>query len=186
MSNTTIFRRAGAIAVLSLALAPAPRTTAAANTAQNNLPRGAKIGVLEIPRRDVRTEIREGTVAAVLKRSAGRYSASARIGATGNAIIAGHRTSGAAPFRHLDRVRRGDSVIVRTSRSVMTFRVTTVFTIPKRDVHRILQPSRTRTLTLYTCHPEGSNAQRLVVRAVLVKTAAVPRLVPAPIRYFLR
>lgn len=167
--NASFLRRAGVLLLLASVFAPAPRISAAPNPAS----RGAPIGVLEIPRRGVRAEIREGTSASVLKRAAGRYSASARIGALGNAVIAGHRTSGNAPFRHLDRVRRGDTVIVRTTRNVPTFKVTTVFVIKERDEHHILRTFRSRALTLYTCHPEGSTTRRLVVRAVFVKSAPV-------------
>jgi sortase A len=154
----------------------------------NPVPRGSKIGVLEIRSRGVRTPIRAGTTTSTLQQSAGWYRPSVRIGAIGNAVVAGHRTSGTAPFRHLDRTRVGDTVVVRTDRSVMTFRVTSVFAISKHDEHRILQPSARRTLTLYTCHPRGSTKKRLVVRAVFVGSAPAQRAAPAsqPTRRFLR
>jgi LPXTG-site transpeptidase (sortase) family protein len=53
-----------------------------------------------------------GTRPGDLKRAPGLLDTSALPGERGTALIAGHRTTYGAPFRHIDRLRRGDRLTV--------------------------------------------------------------------------
>lgn len=108
-----------------------------------------------------------GTSAADLQLGPGHYPHSALPGAPGNFAVAGHRTTYGAPFFHLDRLKPGDVVEV-TDRAGVRHAYTIVRT-------EIVAPSDTwvlgddplgtgrPTITLTTCHPRFSDAQRLIV-----------------------
>ena len=107
-----------------------------------------------------------------LTKGPGHYPGTAQPGQKGNFAIAGHRTTYANPFFHLDDVQPGDEVHV-TDRRGRRF----VYKVARQQ---IVSPGDTwvigpdplkrgkRTLTLTTCHPRFSNAQRLIVFAELV------------------
>jgi len=102
----------------------------------------------------------------------GHYPGTALPGQHGNFAIAGHRTTHGAPFFHLDMLRSGDRVVV-TARSGQRFayRVTRQRVVRHGDTWVIgNDPLGTGapTLTLTTCNPRFSAAQRPVVRAQLV------------------
>lgn len=114
----------------------------------------------------------EGVSVAALQKGPGHYPDSALPGAAGNFAVAGHRTTYGAPFYNLDQLVAGDEVhatgrdgvthvyVVREQRVVSPFDVWVVEPDP-------LETGRP-TLTLTTCNPRFSNAQRLVVFAELV------------------
>lgn len=113
-----------------------------------------------------------GVTLADLTRGPGHYPGTADPGEPGNLAIAGHRTTYGAPFYHLDQLVEGDEVHV-TGRDAErhTYRVARTEIVGPGDVWVIgADPleSDTPTLTLTTCHPRFSAAQRLVVFAELV------------------
>lgn len=107
-----------------------------------------------------------------LQRGPGHYPGTALPGEKGNFAVAGHRTTYGAPFFNLDQLRKGDEVLV-TSRSGKRY----TYRVHSRE---IVAPSATwvitpdplktgkKTLTLTTCNPRFSNAERLIVFAELV------------------
>lgn len=107
-----------------------------------------------------------------LKQGPGHYPDTAAPGAPGNFAVAGHRTTYAAPFFHLDQLVPGDEVYV-TDRSGarFTYRVVAQQVVSPAE-GSVLQPDPLGTgrpmLTLTTCHPRFSAAQRLIVFAELV------------------
>ena len=107
-----------------------------------------------------------------LQRGPGHYPTSAAPGAAGNFAVAGHRTTYGAPFYHLDQLVPGDEVLVtdRTGRR-FTYRVAERRIVVPSD-GSVLGPdplgTGSPTLTLTTCEPRFSNAQRLIVFAELV------------------
>jgi sortase A len=114
----------------------------------------------------------EGVSVADLRRGPGHYPDTAEPGEVGNLGISGHRTTYGAPFYHLDRLQEGDRIHVvdRDNREW-------VYAFHER---RIVQPTDTwvigddplgtggALLTLTTCHPRLSAAQRMIVFATLV------------------
>jgi len=114
----------------------------------------------------------EGVGVGDLQRGPGHYPQTALPGAPGNFAVAGHRTTYGAPFFNLDELVPGDEIRV-TDRSGRqhTYRVTTQRVVGPPDSWVLGgDPLGTGapTLTLTTCHPRFSNAQRLIVFAELV------------------
>lgn len=141
--------------------------------------------VLRIPRIGLTVPIAQGVdKAAVLNRGyVGHYPHSAQPGGAGNAALAGHRNTHGEPFRHLDRLRPGDTVLVDTAGARYTYAVertlprtspgdgTVLAAVPYSSVHpayRFTAPGAYLTLT--TCTPEYTSTYRLVVWAVLRST----------------
>ena len=106
-----------------------------------------------------------------LMRGPGHYTGTAMPGEDGNFAVAGHRTTYANPFFHLDQVRKGDEILV-TDRSGTRH----VYSVVKQEIVSphdawVIGPDPLKTgkptLTLTTCHPRFSNAERLIVFAEL-------------------
>lgn len=123
----------------------------------------------------------EGVRLSDLARGVGHYPRTALPGQVGNFAVAGHRATNGEPFAYLDRVRRGDQVIVETRTSWYTYVV---------DRTRIVTPDSTwvldpvpgkpaavptrSLLTLTTCNPRWASYQRLIVFGQLSATRAKP------------
>lgn len=107
-----------------------------------------------------------------LARGPGHYPGTALPGRPGNFAIAGHRTTHGAPFFHLDALRSGDLVLVTDRRGRhYTYEVAAERLVLPTDTWVIgRDPLGTGrpTLTLTTCNPRFSAAERLVVHAQLV------------------
>ena len=127
---------------------------------------GDPVGVLVIPRIDLDQVVVEGVQAAQLAVGPGHYPGTALPGQAGNAGIAGHRTTHGAPFYSLDRVRPGDPIVVTTVQGRFTYRVVRSLVVSPDD-GAVLGPTASPQLTLTTCTPKYSAAQRLVVVADL-------------------
>jgi sortase A len=128
----------------------------------------------------------EGTTDAALEAGPGHYVDSAMPGEIGNFSVAGHRVGDGAPFNALDELDVGDPILVETVDSWFTYRVTSNEIVSPEESAVIRpvpggalsdQPTQAY-LTLTTCHPEFSAAQRLIVHALLeqaVSKADEPR-----------
>lgn len=113
----------------------------------------------------------EGVGVEDLKRGPGRYPTTDPPGMPGNFAVAGHRTTYLAPFFNLDELAAGDEVWVTDRTGTrFTYQVVEQRVVPPGEVS-ILGPdplgTGRPTVTLTTCHPRFSNAQRLVVFAEL-------------------
>ncbi|MDC7338793.1 class E sortase [Streptomyces lydicus] len=145
---------------------------------------GLAYAVLRIPRLGDRP-VAEGTgKAAVLDKGyVGHYRHTAQPGEAGNAALAGHRNTHGEPFRHLDLLRPGDTVVVDTAAARYTYVVrrilprttpgdgTVLAAVPHSAVHpayRFTAPAAYLTLT--TCTPAYTSTYRLVVWGVLRST----------------
>jgi len=126
---------------------------------------GDSLTRIRIPAIDVDTIVVQGTTAAALRAGAGHYSKTPLPCETGNVAIAGHRTTYGKPFANLDRVKIGDTIELATPVGGCVYEVSRdPFVVGKNDLS-VINPSPDRILTLTTCHPKGSAAQRLVIRA---------------------
>jgi sortase A len=116
-----------------------------------------------------------GTGVADLKRGPGHYVDSAAPGGDGNLAIAGHRTTYGSPFAELQDLEDGDTIHV-------VDRAGTEWIYAYRE-QQIVLPTDTwvvgedpletgaPTITLTTCHPRWSAAQRLIAFGELVGPA---------------
>ena len=140
---------------------------------------GDPVGVLVIPRIGVDQVVVEGVGATQLAEGPGHYPGTALPGQSGNAAVAGHRTTHGAPFNGLGELGPGDVVSVTTLQGTFTYRVTRSFVVSPDDV-AVLDPTTSPQLTLTTCTPKYSAAERLVVDARLTGPPAA--ITPAPTR----
>ncbi|MGI5171313.1 class E sortase [Spirillospora sp. CA-253888] len=137
---------------------------------------------LSIPSISLSEPVREGVDDETLYRGIGHYPGTATPGQKGNAVYLGHRTEGHAPFADLDRLRTGDRIVIESMGETFTYRMTTKKIIPP-TAQSVLAPvpfqpgraARKSTVTLITCHPKGSNAQRLIIMGDLAESASAPR-----------
>ena len=126
---------------------------------------GDAIAVLEIPKIDVDVVVVEGTALDDLKRGPGHYTETAYPWQDkGTVGIAGHRTTYGAPFWSLDKLRKGDTMFLRTERGDFRYQVTKLEEVSPTEVS-VLDPSKEPTLVLTTCAPRFSAARRLIVYA---------------------
>lgn len=158
---------------------PAPEPTTTAPPVD-----GAAIGRISIPAIDLTKVLVEGVDRDALRTGPGHYPTTPLPGRSGNAAIAGHRTTHGAPFLRLDELEPGDAILVETAEG--TFRYV-VEGQPSDDGgvigHRIVDPSEVWVigprgddrLTLTACHPRYSARQRIVVTAVLDGEPVSPR-----------
>lgn len=114
-----------------------------------------------------------------LKKGPGHYPGTALPGGSGNAAIAGHRTTYGAPFFRVDELEAGDPIFITIRGGRYRYDVSELKIVAPEDAW-VLEPTEDNRLTLTTCHPRYSAAQRLIVVAQLVSapasTAPVPHL----------
>jgi sortase A len=136
----------------------------AAYRASLTAPIEAPLGVLAIPKIDLRVPVFDGTADLTLNRGVGRIEGTGAIGASGNVGIAGHRDGF---FRGLKDVVVGDAIHVRSVNATVTYQVTEILIVEPTDIY-VLEPTDRATLTLVTCYPFyfiGSAPQRYIVKA---------------------
>jgi len=130
---------------------------------------GDAVGRLRIDRIGLSSVVIEGTNADDLRRGPGHYPATPLPGQRGTVGIAGHRTTYGAPFRKIDKVRRGDDIVVTMPYGRFTYRVERTRIVKPTDVWVTQRVSYDR-LILSACHPLYSAAERIVVFARLVRS----------------
>lgn len=138
-------------------------------------------GIIEIPRIGLNNVVVEGVGVEDLKKGVGHYPGTKMPGEKGNAAFAGHRTTYGAPFNRLDELGPGDQIIITTRQG--TFRYEWMEKkIVSPDTVSVLDDTPDDRLTLTTCNPKYSAAQRLIVVAKLMgpSVAAVAPSPPAP------
>ena len=130
---------------------------------------GDSLTRVRIPAIDVDVVVVEGITPSALRAGAGHYPQTPLPCEPGNMAIAGHRTTYGKPFGNLDRLKAGDTIEVTTPIGGCVYQLTKApFVVPPFDIS-VLEPTGDRSLTLTTCHPRGSAAQRLIVKATWVK-----------------
>jgi sortase A len=130
--------------------------------------RGDALGKLEIPSIGVSEFVVEGTDADNLRKGPGHYPDTPLPGQHGTSAIAGHRTTYGAPFRDLDKVQKGDRIVVELPYGTFIYRVDrtqivddSALWVTKRVDHD--------QLVLTACHPLYSAAERIVAFARLTQ-----------------
>jgi sortase A len=141
-------------------------------------PPGGAVAVLRIPKIEMEKVVVEGVSVADLRKAPGHYPRTPMPGQPGNAAIAGHRTTYGAPFWDLDELAAGDEILARTPQGEFRYEVDRI-TIVRPDQVEVLDRTDEARLTLTTCNPRFSAAQRLIVSAVLTNEPAAPPPAPA-------
>ena len=133
------------------------------------LKHGDPLTRIKIPALGVDTVVVEGTSASALRAGAGHYPETPLPCGPGNVAIAGHRTTYGKPFSNIDRLQDGDEISLETPVGTCVYKVSKKpFIIEPTDFSVVANDLTKKMLTLTTCHPRGSAAQRLVVQATLV------------------
>jgi sortase A len=162
---------------------PATTVTPADGSTRPAYQDGDAVAHLEIPAIKLDKIVVMGVQLTDLKKGPGSYPTTPLPGEIGNAGIAGHRTTYGAPFERLDKLRPGDEIITTSYAGRFVYRVTDTKVVKPADTS-VLAPSHEVRLTLTTCHPRYSTAQRLIVSAVLDPAASAqpvpPPTVPPP------
>jgi sortase A len=146
---------------------------------QDRIDPGQAVALLRIPKlgRDYQYAVVEGVDAEHLRKGPGHYPDSAMPGQIGNFVLSGHRTTYAAPFNEIDELERDDEIVVETREARYIYRVTSQDIVEPDEVDVLapvpgkpdIRPIRA-FITLSTCHPEYSAAERLIVYGVLKET----------------
>ena len=141
---------------------------------------GHGVALIRIPRlgKGFHYVVIEGVSVADLRKGPGHYPGTALPGQIGNFVVSGHRTTYLAPFNKLGELRDGDRILIDTRASQYVYKVTTTKVVQPDDVavaspvpeHPRANPTK-RLITLTTCNPKYSAAQRLIVYGQLISTA---------------
>ena len=132
---------------------------------------GQPIGTIDIPTIGANFVVVQGTDTADLQLGPGHYDNTPLPGQPGNAAIAGHRTTYLHPFYDLNELAPGNPIYITTTQGRFRYNVTSLQVVDPSDL-AVLDPTTVPTLTLTTCNPRYSAAQRLVVQATLVSPPA--------------
>ena len=129
---------------------------------------GKVLGRLVIPRLKLKKVWVQGTSRDSLIKGPGHYPSTVLPGHRGTVGLAGHRTTHGAPFRHIDRLRRGDRITLTMPYGTFTYAVARTQIVSPQAV-RVLRSAQSDRLVLTACHPLWSARQRIVVTANLVR-----------------
>ena len=135
---------------------------------EHTAPDGAAIGRIHIPRIGADFVLIKGTSVGDLREGPGIYPQTSFPGAAGTTAIAGHRTTYLAPFRHIDDLRRGDTVTVDMPYGRFVYSVIGQEVVKPTDI-AVIRPIGYSRLVLSACTPLYSAADRLIVFARLVR-----------------
>jgi sortase A len=125
---------------------------------------GDAIGRVRIPEVDSSHVVVEGTDGGSLRKGPGHYPETPLPGIRGTVAIAGHRTTYGAPFRDLDKLERGDEIVIDMPYGRFLYDVEKSQIV---DPNALWVTNRVRydRLVLTACHPKYSAAQRIVIFA---------------------
>lgn len=159
-------------------------TTTTAPPSNASLAAGSAVARIQIPKIGLDNIVVNGVGVDDLRKGPGHYPQTPLPGQLGNAAIAGHRTTYDHPFGDIDQLASGDVIMVQTLQGSFTFHVYSQLVVDPSDVAVLApDPNRPATLTLTTCNPKYSAAQRLVVKAALdpqTKPLPAPPHLPPP------
>ncbi|MGI5138541.1 MULTISPECIES: class E sortase [unclassified Streptomyces] len=145
---------------------------------------GQGFALLHIPKLDVVAPIAEGTSKTKVldKGMVGHYGEGSLKTAmpdakTGNFGLAGHRNTHGEPFRYINRLRPGDSIVVETQDAYYVYKMTSTLPVTSPSNTGVLAPvpkgsgftQPGRYITLTTCTPEFTSTYRLIVWGKMVE-----------------
>ncbi|HWG56408.1 MAG TPA: class E sortase [Gaiellaceae bacterium] len=144
---------------------------AAARAWRKELERGDAVARLLLPTLGVEEMVVNGTDTETLKRGPGRYLGSAMPGEGELVYIAGHRTTYGAPFSRIDRLQKGDRVVLELPYATFEYEVTGHRIVEATETS-VLESKGVEQLVLQACHPRFFASHRWLTYA---KPVAVTR-----------
>ncbi len=121
---------------------------------------------IQIPAIGVDAPVVQGDGWEQLKKGVAQHIGTADPGQTGNVVLSAHNDIFGEIFRHLDKLKPGDEVIVFTNQKQYTYVVDGTQLVEPTAVD-VMAPTGSPTVTLISCYPYLVDKQRIVVRADL-------------------
>jgi sortase A len=131
---------------------------------------GGAVGRIVIPRLAASYVIVKGTGTEELKSGPGIFPSTGFPGASPTTAIAGHRTTYLAPFRHIDSLHAGSSIVLEMPYARFTYTVVGQEVVAPTNVAAAVDNVGYTRLVLSACTPLFSAAKRLLVLARLSRT----------------
>jgi sortase A len=144
------------------------RLAYAAHRLQEQTPLGDAVGRIHLPTLDKSFVVVAGDDPEELRKGPGAYPDTPLPGAGATTAIAGHRTTYLAPFRHIDKLKRGDEIELEMPYGRFVYSVQGQEIVEPSDVS-VVEPVGYERLVLTACHPLYSAAERIVVSARLTR-----------------
>lgn len=155
---------------------PPPRPTVSLERLRADLAREAKryrlrlehgepLGRIRIPRLGLNAIVTNGSDRASLRNGAGRDERTFMPGEGQLVYIAGHRTTYTAPFSQIERLRRGDLVVLEVPYATLRYRISRREVVPKDAVGRLRSRGR-EELRLQASHPRFFSSHRYLAYAL--------------------
>jgi sortase A len=121
---------------------------------------------LQVPSIGVDAPVVQGDAWEQLKKGVGQHNGTADPGKPGNAVLSAHNDIFGEIFRDLDRVQKGDQVILFTNQRTYTYVVVDSKIVEPTAVEA-MAPTNQPTVTLISCYPYLVDNKRIVVVARL-------------------
>ncbi|MHC6178666.1 class D sortase [Clostridium sp. JNZ X4-2] len=127
------------------------------------------IGILIIPKIDLKVSIGEGTDMATLRYAVGHFKGTAMPGENGNFALAGHRSyTFGQYFNRLGELKIGDEITIETIKGNYKYKIFNTKVVLPQQVE-VLNATKDSTMTLVTCTPIRVATHRLIISARLEK-----------------
>jgi sortase A len=136
------------------------------------VPLGDALALIHIPRLgdDWVKPVVQGVDLPDLARGLGHYPKTANAGEVGNFAVAGHRATNGEPLRNIDKIKKGDTIVVETATDWFTYVVDKHQIVTPTDVWVIEpvpgKPTAKPTqalITLTSCEPRWASYKRWIV-----------------------
>ncbi len=145
---------------------------------QHTVRNGSPIGRIQIPSIGADYVMVDGTDTSDLESGPGFYTSTTFPGIAGTTLIAGHRTTFLAPFRHIDSLVPGEQIRLLMPYANFTYTIVGHRIVLPTDVGAATASVGYSRVVLSACTPLFSAAKRLLVFARLTKAEPV-----GPARY---
>ena len=132
-----------------------------------NIAGDGMMGIVEIPKIDIKLPIYHGTSDEVLQKAAGHLEGSSLPigGENTHAVISAHRgLPSASLFTDLDQLEIGDHFLIHVLDETLCYEVDQILVVDPEDTSALAVEDGEDLMTLLTCTPYGVNTQRLMVR----------------------
>lgn len=139
-----------------------------ARSVRTRVPEGDPLMKLWIPSLGVTRAVVDGTSTADLRKGPGLIESTDMPGLGGTVGVAGHRTTYSAPFRNVDKLKKGNRLVLETAYGRFEYRVTGQRIVKPTDTWVLKRIGRER-IVLSACHPLYSAEERIIVFGDLAK-----------------
>ena len=129
------------------------------------------MGIVEIPKIDIKLPIYHTTREDVLQVAAGHLEGSSLPvgGASTHAVISAHRgLPSASLFTDLDKLEEGDHFLIHVLNETLCYEVDKISVVKPEETSGLAVEEGKDLVTLLTCTPYGVNSHRLLVRGTRV------------------